>query len=269
MSLSDYFHCCIDILSALDGVLAIGKSGGEALPDNNESDIDVFVFCDRTPDLAARLAAFNKPGLPLSNVKFSENTGRFWGVCDFASLGEADLCIMYFTIENINEEIESALQGLRPDRIDEYFYPTGRCATILSLHVLYDKTAYIAKMKEKLSQYPLSLSDTLFHYHIRKINDEEDFQRAVARGDVLFFHSILEIAMDHYLQALFALNKRYFPGRKRSLEHIQAFGAAPHDCSERLLSVVALGSKAESLSQAYAEWTALCQELIAFSAPIE
>ena len=261
MSFINHLNKIIDVISALDGVLSIGKSGGEALPERDGVDIDLFIFCDEVPILAARNAAFANVDAPISIINFSEKPGRFWGVCDFAVLDTVDLCLMYFTIESMDEEIVSVLDGRRIDKEDGYFYPTGRCATFLTMHALCDKAAYIAKMKDKLSNYPDGLSKKIISYHIKKIYDDEDFQRAAIRRDVLFYHSVLETALDHYLQALFALNKCYFPGRKRSIQYVNLFEIKPLNCAERLLNVIGLGSKSDTISQSCVEWASLCRDL--------
>jgi hypothetical protein len=169
---------------------------------------------------------------------------------------------MYFAVAEMNDEIESVLCGSRPDREAEYFYPTGRCASFLSMHILYDEIRYIASMKEKLSVYPESLAEKLYRHHIDKINDEEDFGRAVSRGDVLFYHTTLESAIDHYLQALFALNRHFFPSRKRTAGYVKDFRSKPQNCMERLFDVIVLGSNRETLSCSYGQWDELCKELI-------
>ena len=259
MNLPEKYKLLIDTIKEIDGVLSIGKSGGEKIPEHNESDIDIFVFCSQVPDVTIRKAAVEKAAV--SWMKISETKGRFWGVCDFATIDDADVCLMYFNISDMNDEIESILNGIRLDRESEYFYPTGRCASFLSMYILYDKTGYISSMKEKLSVYPLSLAEKLYNHHIRKINDAEDFERAVVRSDVLFYHSVLELATDHFLQALFALNRCYFPSRKRTLQFMENFKYKPANCAERLLEVIESGAKPNTLSKSYDMWVTLCDEL--------
>jgi len=50
MTLHEYFYSLINTISTIDEVLSIGKSGGEKLPIENESDIDIFVFCSQVPN---------------------------------------------------------------------------------------------------------------------------------------------------------------------------------------------------------------------------
>ena len=255
------YSLLIDLICKMDEVLSVGKCGGEKLPEKNESDIDVFVFCSKVPDANTRHAIIGKLGSGISCLQISETKDKFWGFCNFITIEDVEICLMYFTISDMDDEIESVLNGSRLDREDEYFYPTGRCATLLSMQVYCDKKGYISAMKEKLSLYPEILAQKLFNHHISKINDIEDFSRAVSRKDVLFYHTTLESAIDHFLQALFALNRCFFPSRKRTLEFIKGFKHKPKNCAERLLKVIELGSKPETLSKSYDIWSALCIEL--------
>ena len=207
------------------------------------------------------LADAGRLGDAVTGCKISQKGGRFWGVCDFVFIGSAEICLMYFTIDEMDSDVESVLNGSRLDREGEYYYPTGRCASFLSMHSLCDKQGYIKAMQEKLSVYPEDLAEKLFAHHVRLINDEEDFERAVSRGDVLFYHATLESALDHFLQALFALNHRFFPSRKRTLEWVECFENKPENCSERLLKVILLGAATETLSESYEIWCGLCNEL--------
>ena len=256
------YHLLVDRISQIGEVLSIGKSGGEKLPVASESDIDLFVFCSEIPSAVKRRDAIEQLGNSVTGCEISEKAGRFWGFCDFVFIGDAEICLMYFTTDEMDRDIEPVLNGSRLDREDEYYYPTGRCASFLSMHILCDKQGYIKAMQEKLSVYPEDLSKKLFEHHIRKINDEEDFERAVSRRDVLFYHATLESVLDHFLQALFAVNHRFFPSRKRTLEWIERFENKPENCSERLLKVISLGTARETLSESYEIWCGLCDEMI-------
>ena len=262
MKLQTEFDRLIQAVGGLDGVVAVGKSGSARLPEPGEGDIDLFVFCDAVPPTEVRRNALKALGGNASECRVGESGGRFWGVCDFAELAGVELCLMYFTVADMDRELAEVLAGARPDREAEYFYPTGRCASLLSMHVLRDGRGYLAAKQAALSNYPPELAETLAAHHLAQIDDEEDFERAVARSDVLFYHSTLESALDHYLQALFALNRRYFPSRKRTPQLIGDFARQPVHCAERLLEVVALGARADTLAQSYKAWRGLCGELV-------
>jgi len=264
MAFIDNYNLIIGAIQKIAEVLSIGKSGGKKLPVKNESDIDIFVFCNQIPTAKTRQAAVERLDIDISKMTISETGGKFWGICDFINIEDIEICLMYFTISEMDAEIETVLNGSRLNRENEYFYPTGRCATFLSMFILYDKTGYIAGMQKRLFEYPPILAEKLFDHHIKKINDKEDFDRAVSRGDVLFYHATLENAIDHFLQALFALNRCYFPSRKRSLHFIEQFRMKPADLSVRILKVIELGAGKNTLSQSYDIWTALCHELSVF-----
>jgi len=264
MKFTDSYKLLIGAIKEIKEALSIGKSGGKKLPVKGESDIDIFVFCNQIPSVKTRQTAVESLGAAVSKMTINETGGRFWGVCDFINIKNTEICLMYFTTAEMDAEIETVLNGSRLDRENGYFYPTGRCASFLSMYILCDKSGYISDMKKRLYEYPRLLAEKLYGHHIQKINDDEDFDRAVFRGDVLFYHAVLEGAIDHFLQALFALNRCYFPSRKRSLHFIEQFKIKPENCSARLLKAIELGAGEKTLSQSYEIWGALCRELLEF-----
>jgi len=264
--LIDIFHSLVRVISSLEGVLSIGKSGSDELPVEQDSDIDIFIFCETIPSITSRQSAVMNAGVPVQKAEFGEVTDRFWGICDTLTIAQTEFYLMYFTVTEMDNEIALTLSGLKLDREDEYFYPTGRCATFTNMHILYDGTGYIARMKNRLSVYPSILVIASCSHHLRYINDVEDFMRAVAREDVLFYHSTLETAIDHFLQALFAMNKCFFPSRKRTFQYTRSFTHKPADCEKRILQVIELGAKPETLRQSYASWCDLCTEIAKLSA---
>jgi hypothetical protein len=259
------YNRLIEAVAAMPEVLSIGKSGGAALPAAGESDIDIFVFCDIVPNIEKRHAAARSLGDCITDLRVSSSSGKHWGTCDFVFFDQAEVCLMYYTIDGMNAEIESILSGARPNKEDNYFYPTGRCASFLTMHILCDKQGYIAAMQERLRVYPQSLAAQLVRYHLDQLLDAEDLERAVSRKDVLFYHFALDLSLDHFLQALFALNRCYFPSRKRMLSFIETFAKKPARCAERILNVIALGANGETVLQSYEELASLLSELSAIS----
>ena len=263
MNKNDCFALVIDSVSTMEQVQSIGKSGGKDLPEQGESDIDLYIFCTEIPSASKRQSAIDSVGSDVRSSNISEQEGQFWGTCDFATIGNMDFCLMYFTTVKMSAYIETVLSGERLDREGNYFYPTGRISTILSMYVLLDKNNYIALLKQRLAEYPALLSERLIEHHIRRLHGlvTEDMERAVSRKEVLLYHYALEIGIDHFLQALFALNKCFFPSRKRTVQYIDKFSIKPIDCANRLLEVVALGGSPETLFQSSEIWSALCGEL--------
>lgn len=243
-------------VAALPGVTAIGISGSlDSLPAAGESDIDAFVYCTEMPDAALR------KGLPMDGLHVEMFSGGPWGVGDFSRTCGVETFWMYFTEADAQRSLEETLAGMHPGRVGTY-YPIGRCATLLGMTALVDDAGFIAAMKAQLTPYPQALSDKLASHHLAALSDVEDLERGVLRQDVLFYHYALDEALDHFLQAIFAMNHVYFPSRKRSMEHISRFAKKPVDCGKRLLQVVRCGGDAELLAESYAHWRELTAELL-------
>ena len=257
------FEHLITALGDMEEITAIGKSGGPALPVAGESDIDVFLFCDEFPCVDKRRVALQTMGEEICVDSLGTVEGEYWGLIDFVRLQGVEVCLMYCTLEKTQRDVQAICGGQRLEKEDNYFYPTGRCASILGMHVLLDRRGFLTGLKEALLVYPAGLARELTKHHGCRLMDSEDFERAVARKDVLFYHGTLDAAMDHFLQALFALNHCYFPSRKRSLAYIEGFEKKPADCAQRLVRIVALGGNADTIEQSYDMWTSLREEFLA------
>jgi hypothetical protein len=130
-----------------------------------------------------------------------------------------------------------------------------------TMRALYDPDRVLQSFQERLAEYPQALAQALISHHVNALEDVEDLERAVSRKDVFFFHFALDLALDHFLQALFALNQEYFPSRKRSEGYLRSFKAKPPECEERLRQVISLGGTAETLEQSYRIWSLLVRDL--------
>lgn len=261
-SLEDNFALLIDSISGMGEVQAIGKSGGKELPQNNESDIDIFVFCDAIPSGQERRARIEAACGAEAEITTGAVEDKHWGVCDYVDIESTEVCLLFFSTAQAEAEIEAILRGERVEKEANYFYPTGRCATYLTMHSLYDPRGFLAAMRAKLSVYPAALAQKLVLHHLGHLSDVEDLERAVSRQDVLFYHFALDIALDHFLQALFAANGCFFPSRKRTFAYLQDFCIQPARCAERLAQVVALGGSPGTLAESYTVWSGLCNETV-------
>lgn len=86
-----------------------------------------------------------------------------------------------------------------------------------------------------------------FENEISQVLDEEDLGRANLHHEVLFFHQVLENALDHLLQALYAVNYCYFPSRKRTMTAIDTFKLKLDSCNNRLRKMVLNGATEETI----------------------
>jgi hypothetical protein len=249
-------------ITKMSEVQSVGISGSKSpLPKAGEGDIDVFIYCDRIPEIEKRQAAIDQMGDRVQGVKINILEKGHWGTGDFVFANSVETWLMYFTVNETLEEVEGILNGEYPDKLDNYYYPIGRCAMFKNMNILYDKTNFLGLLKERLAEYPNSLAKLLSQHHLEKLEDTEDLERAVMRKDLLFYHFAMDLSVDHFLQALFAMNKTFFPSRKRSLELIDHFDIKPERCGDKILEVLRLGSCPKSINQSYGLWRNLLEEL--------
>jgi hypothetical protein len=252
----------VESISMIPSVASVGMSGSKSpLPKPGEGDIDLFVYCEVIPAPDQRRAALDQLGTQAQDARVNVFEGGTWGTGDFLLLNGVETWLMYFTLHENTRNVEAILNGDFPDKLNNYYYPLGRCAMLKGINVLYDRTGYLHSLKERLQVYPPALAEKLVAYHLAKLGDVEDMQRAVVRQDVLFYHFALEIAIDHFLQALFAVNKTFFPSRKRTLQYLAGFEVQPERCAERLLEVLRLGGVPEGVPASYAQWAGLVDDL--------
>jgi hypothetical protein len=256
----DILKQLVNAISRMDQVGTIGLSGGKQ-SFSPGSDLDLFIYCSAIPDRSERQAVLHSIRELVQDTAIGVLEGGPWGHADRTALAGVETWLMYFDVDLARQELEAVLQGKMPERQEGGYYPIGRCATLKNMLSLYDPHGWLEEFKRCLATYPAELAERLCAYHLKQLADREDLERAVQREDVLFYHFALDIALDHFLQALFALNREYFPSRKRSLLYIDEFDYTPEDCKARLLRTVESGGKSSSLVDSYTGWKDLVTEL--------
>lgn len=175
-----------------------------------------------------------------------------------------DVMFMYFTIDEMTDYLDQVLAGKYLDR-DGGFYPTGRLSSVEHINVLYESKDEWSAMIRRLKEHPKELFTKLFDYHMSNVVNDEDLGRVLLRKEVLFYHSVLESALDHLLQALFAANRTYFPSRKRSEQYIETFEYKPENCYERLIAIIQNAGSSDTIEASVADLKAITQELKAIT----
>ncbi len=257
MDLEKTVRKLVSELARHDSIRAIGMSGGERpLPEPGEGDIDLFVYCTEIPTGDERQEMLRSLQ-EVERVEIGKLESGHWGQGDCFSIVGVETWLLYFTVLEARAELEAILAGKYLGRLDSYYYPIGRCAMWKSMRELYDPDGVLRSFKTRLAEYPQELRLAVIHHHLKGLDDVEDLERAVGRKDVFFFHFAMDLALDHFFQALFAMNKEYFPSRKRSEIYLQSFKVKPADYEQHLHQVVALAGNAETLKQAYEAWNDL------------
>lgn len=121
--------------------MSVGKSGGQKLPVKDERDMDIFIFCTQLPSVQERRAAIENANAGIAGMTLHETGGRFWGVCDFIQIQEHGLCLMYFTVRDMDAEIETVLNGSRLYRERQLFL-SYRTLRSLFIHVCFIRSVF-------------------------------------------------------------------------------------------------------------------------------
>lgn len=210
------------------------------------SDIDLFVLCDEIPSPEKREVIYGE--LMQYNIQMNLANGGVWGYGDGFMVDGISVMPMYFTITEMEKYLKRVLNGKVLDK-QNGFYPTGRLSTIQKMHVLFEKNQCYQKLIDLVMNPHDSLFKVLFEKNIQACLDEEGLTKARLREDVLYYHQILEESIDCFLMALFALNKTYFPSRKRTKSYIASFLMKPKDCYSRLIEMIQKGSNMKTINQ--------------------
>jgi hypothetical protein len=252
----------IRALAQHNSIRAIGLSGGERpLPQRGEADIDLFVYCTVIPSENERKEMLVSLVEEIEQIEVGKLESGHWGEGDCFLLNGVETWLLYFTIEEARAELDAILNGQYLGRLDSYYYPIGRCAMWKATRVFYDVDGFLQSIKLRLEEYPYKLASAIVDHHVQALEDVEDLERAVHRRDVFFYHFAFDLALDHFLQALFALNREYFPSRKRSEAYLRKFKLKPAECEGHLHQVVACGANAKTLEQSYKIWNGLRHDL--------
>ncbi len=259
--LEESLSILVEALARLETVRAIGFTGNlQSLPKPGQGDLDIFLYCTIIPNIESRREVLESLNDRISEVTLERSSGGHWGEADCFLLNGVETWLMYFTIDEARRELDAILAGGQLDRVDD-FYPSGRTAMYLKMTPMYDPDGILAAFREQVKDYSPQLSEQILYYHLAQLEDNEDLDRAALREDALFYHFALDRALDHYLQALFALNQVYFPSRKRSLEFIRSFARKPAHIESRLMDILGWASDPETLSLANEAWEKLVSEL--------
>lgn len=240
-------------LAICDKVKGIGQTGdinAKLIP--GKSDIDLFVLCSSVPLKEEREALYTSLQTDCFTSQMEVCQGGLWGYGDILIVDGIDVMPMYFTVKEMEEYLDEVLQCRRLDK-DGRFYPVGRLASVASINVLYEESDTWTALVSRVNRKPDSFFKAWFESEIYQVLDEEDLGRAVLHKEVLFFHQVLENALDHLLQALFAVNNCYFPSRKRTQVAINNFQYKPNNCFARLVTIVSNGANSETIEEAIHE----------------
>ncbi len=266
MTVQAYRDHLIGAIAKCAQVKGVGQTGDINAPlIPGQSDIDLFVLCTAVPSPEERRALYAKAA-GAARPEMEDASGGGWGHGDILTYGGVEIMPMYFTIQEMEGYLVDVLQGKHIEK-EGRFYPSGRLASVETLHVLYEEDEAWTRLVRLVAERPQPLFAKEYEYHIACALDEEDLGRSLLRKEALFYHQVLEEALDHLLQALYAANERYFPSRKRTEKAIASFERKPRDCWARLCRAVEDGARSETIEASVRGLRALIDDTRALGAP--
>lgn len=259
---NDFKKRLIHAISSNPKIVGIGQTGDINAPlIPGKRDIDLFVLCTKVPDTKERTEFYKELRTYTTSIEMNVSNGGIWGYGDIFLCQGIDIMPMYFTVEEMRNYIEEVLNGRHLER-EGRFYPIGRLASIETLNVLYEENRVWSDIIERVREYPVELFKAWYHAQSGQILDEEDLGRTVLRKEILFYHQVLEESIDHMLQALYAINRCYFPSRKRTEQAVELFEYKPEKFMERLLNIVQNSVREEDIECSVVELRKLGQEVL-------
>ena len=258
----------VNSLSACPAIQAIGQTGDLNAPlIPGKSDIDLFVLCEAVPGQAERRALYQTLADETESLSMQVCDCRDWGIGDVLVCGGVEIMPMYFTTQHMQRDLDELLSGGRTEK-EGGFYPIGRLATIETMNVLCETDHAWSRLIDRVRQHPRPLFRAWYASQAGCMLDDEDLGRCQLRREVLFTHQVVEGFLDHFLQALYAVNDCYFPSRKRTERAIAGFSIKPTDCYARLLNLVSLAANEATIDDAVHELRTLAGELTALGAQV-
>ncbi len=249
----------INIIVQCETVRAIGLCREASFEMYMWDEIELFLYCIEIPPVTERSQLYASGGVQEVRALKAFKTNSS-GVRDCVLLSGRDVWLNYLILEDEFTGLADIVSCRRTEA-EGHPFATGRCAAIRDMIVLYDANGFLRNFKEIVAVYPNSLAVTSYYYHMRQLDDKEDLELAVKQRDVFLFHSAVDSALEHYLKAVFALNKAYFPGRKRSVPMLSCFANVPRLCGMRLLDVIRLGVREETMKKSFEIWESLVEDL--------
>lgn len=244
--------------SKVRGIGQTGNKNEELVP--GKSDIDLFVICSEIPNKMERAVLYEKITSVPYTLSMEVCKGGVWGYGDILLVDGIDVMPMYFTVREMTNYLVDILKGEHQNKEGQY-YPVGRLASISTIQILYEKNESFHRLVQMVNLKPVSFFRNWYQNEINQVINEEDLSRVELRKEVLFFHQVLESALDHLLQALFAVNNCYFPSRKRTLKIMDTFLQKPENCEKRFLALIENGAKSETMDEAVKDLKKLTQEV--------
>jgi hypothetical protein len=206
------------MFSAFANVEGIALAGSQVVKVSDEdSDIDLYVYTTSVIPLSDRIAIAETLGTTRSDLNL-----QFWDLGDewYDAKTGIEVDIMYWDTSWIAEQLDRVLVKCQAST----GYSTCFWHTIRNSMILYDKTNWLQRLKEKsTAPFPEALRRAIVaknHPIIRRVIPSylHQIQKAIRRNDLVSINHRVAALLASYFDVLFALNSLPNPGEKRLLE---------------------------------------------------
>jgi len=229
--------------------VALGGSHTKGTADAH-SDVDVYLFAEAFLPAARRgelvTARLGDAAQPVS-----------WGADDPFVEGGTDFQLDGVRVEcwlrrssAVEATIADCLQG-RVRREHAVWTAMGyfnhvALGDVRSMHVVDDPRGMLARWKAQVAAYPEPLRDAILGRFMAEAAfwpANPHYLGAVERGDVIYTSAIVQQAIQALIQAVFALNREYFPGEKKLAEALRQLPVTPPELAGRIETLLCAGAR--------------------------
>lgn len=259
--------------------VALGGSYAKGT-DDPHSDVDIYLFSDDAlPGSRRRELVREALGDAAEAVSWGGDGEFVEGGTDFLHHGRRVECWLR-SAARVERAMESALQGQIGREYVAWtvmgFFSHVVLADVRALRIVEDPDGMLARWKAAVAEYPDPLRDAVlgrFMAEARLWPDNFHYRTAVERADVLYTSGIVQQVVHSLIQALFALNREYFPGEKQLARTIDKLPLKPAAFVPRAQALLCIGRDptVAQLEAQRRELGALVDEvaaLVADSAPL-
>ena len=268
---SDLVSAIVPRLAAIHGVRAIALGGsyarGTQLPD---SDIDLGLYYgEKSPfsvDALQRLAEEinDEPGPVVTGFG---RWGRWVNGGAWLVVKGQRLDLLYRSIDALERTIEECRQGRfesdyyqqPPYGFHSYVY-LGELSICKSLH---DPEGVVAELKGRIVTYPEALKRAVVSRFLW--GAEFTLPQAktfAARGDAYSAAGCMTRVVSALVQAMYALNERYFVSDKGALHEIERFEKRPPEFSLTVAKCLSLSGGGDALAKSVRRLDELAQQVV-------
>lgn len=251
-----------DLFSRFPQVEAVGVSGSLASAAfiDPASDIDLYVFVTAPVPLEARVELV----VAMGGATQADMDLDFWDAGDewFHAPTGIEIDVMYWDTRWVEETLDRVIVYHQPS----LGYSTAHWHTIRSTEVLFDRSGWLARLKQRSEQpYPEELRRVVIrrnHAILRGVIPAylHQVKKAAGRGDLVSVNHRVAAFLASYFDLIFAVNGVLHPGEKRLLDQARRLCPSLPPRMEEEVSAV-LYSAGEPGSAVVERLTELCEAL--------